>query len=319
LPVDRIADQRHHPDAFNVSKIDEAGMKIFISWSGERARAVAGKLHEQLPIILQAVDPWMSDEDLASGSHWSSEIAEQLDGSNYGIICVSPERLEAPWLNFEAGAIAKRFKNARIVPYLIGLSKSEITGPLKQYQAREATKEDTLTLLQDIAKLLQRPVAPTAIDSLFDPWWQSLSTVITAQLSAGQPASSESTTVRSTEDMIKELLLLARDNAREIAELRKFVTSELRVVGGDYSNSQSRHENQNILGVPVGVDQEAIQRMAQISLSYARTVYPEKIDRAAEHYIRELASLIATFGHSERKTLALIRRGINEHFEKQSP
>lgn len=88
----------------------EAGMKIFISWSGERARAVAGKLHEQLPIILQAVEPWMSDEDLASGSHWSSEIAEQLDVSNYGIICVSPERIEAPWLNFEAGAIAKRFR-----------------------------------------------------------------------------------------------------------------------------------------------------------------------------------------------------------------
>lgn len=82
-------------------------MKVFISWSGERAKAVARALHEWLPTVIQSLEPWMSDQDISSGQRWNSEISNQLAESNYGIICITPENQIAPWLNFEAGAVAK--------------------------------------------------------------------------------------------------------------------------------------------------------------------------------------------------------------------
>jgi hypothetical protein len=36
-------------------------LRVFISWSGPLAREIAHHLGEFLPIVIQAVDPWMSE------------------------------------------------------------------------------------------------------------------------------------------------------------------------------------------------------------------------------------------------------------------
>ena len=82
-------------------------MKVFLSWSGEKSRAVAEALREWLPKVLQEVEPLMSSEDISAGVRWQYLISEALEGSSVGILCVTRENQSAPWLNFEAGAIAK--------------------------------------------------------------------------------------------------------------------------------------------------------------------------------------------------------------------
>ena len=62
----------------------EGRVKVFLSWSGERSHAAAAALRDWLPRALQSVDPWMSDEDIESGSRWSKEIADNLSPRTSG-------------------------------------------------------------------------------------------------------------------------------------------------------------------------------------------------------------------------------------------
>jgi hypothetical protein len=73
-------------------------MKVFISWSGASSKAVAASLRKHLPLILQGLDCFMSKHDLESGARWAQELAEELDESNFGILCLTHESLKSPWL-----------------------------------------------------------------------------------------------------------------------------------------------------------------------------------------------------------------------------
>lgn len=73
-------------------------MKVFISWSGERSQALA------------------------------QAVASELEASNFGLICVTPENVSELWVLFEAGALAKSMKGARVVPLLFNLDFSDING-----------------------------------------------------------------------------------------------------------------------------------------------------------------------------------------------
>lgn len=42
-------------------------LKVFISWSGERSKEMANALREWLPMVLQYVEPFVSDKDISAG------------------------------------------------------------------------------------------------------------------------------------------------------------------------------------------------------------------------------------------------------------
>src|SRR5689334_3268326 len=81
---------------------------IFISWSGDRSKAVALALREWLPMVIQSVDVWMSETDIAKGSRSMLEVMQKLSAADFGLICLTPENQLRPWILFEAGAIAKQ-------------------------------------------------------------------------------------------------------------------------------------------------------------------------------------------------------------------
>src|SRR6267154_4034636 len=80
---------------------------VFISWSGKRSLGVAKKLRNWPPTVVQAARPWMSDTDIEKGTRGLNEIANALNGIKVGIVCLTPENLNEPWLLFEAGALSK--------------------------------------------------------------------------------------------------------------------------------------------------------------------------------------------------------------------
>ncbi|HWU63300.1 MAG TPA: toll/interleukin-1 receptor domain-containing protein [Ensifer sp.] len=115
-------------------------MKVFISWSGKRSQALAQALREWLPLVLHYVEPWVSESDIAAGDRWAQSIAGELEASNFGILCVTPENLNSQWVLFEAGALAKSMQEAKVIPLLFGLEFSDISGPLAQFQAKKFEK-----------------------------------------------------------------------------------------------------------------------------------------------------------------------------------
>jgi hypothetical protein len=78
----------------------------------------------------------MSDQEIGSGVRWGDALADSLEETNYGILCVTRENQDAPWLAFEAGALAKSVKRAKVIPLCMDLPTSDLTGPLKTFQGR---------------------------------------------------------------------------------------------------------------------------------------------------------------------------------------
>ena len=147
-------------------------MKVFLSWSGERSQALAQALREWLPLVLHYVDPWLSEADVAAGERWAQEVAKELDASNFGIICVTPENVAAPWVLFEAGALAKSMQGARVVPLLYGLEFSDISGPLAQFQAKKVERAGLGEVVQSINHATTEEAIPDdRVKQLFVALW----------------------------------------------------------------------------------------------------------------------------------------------------
>jgi len=104
-------------------------------------RLLAQALHGWLPLVLHYVKPWLSDADVSAGDRWATVVAKELETSNFGIICVTPENLNSPWVLFEAGALAKTMQGSKVIPLLFNLEFSDISGPLAQFQAKKFDRE----------------------------------------------------------------------------------------------------------------------------------------------------------------------------------
>jgi NTP pyrophosphatase (non-canonical NTP hydrolase) len=136
-----------------VAKILEKNdMKVFISWSGKRSQQLAIALSEWIKNVLDYVEPWVSDKDIAAGDRWAQEVAKELEASSFGIVCVTPENLESQWVSFEAGALAKSMQDSKVIPLLFDLDIRDLTGPLSQFQAKKVDKDGMCEVVQAINK-----------------------------------------------------------------------------------------------------------------------------------------------------------------------
>ncbi len=209
-------------------------MKIFISWSGELSHKVAMVLREWLPCVLQTVEPYVSSEDIDKGTRWSSDIATELESSSFGIICVTPENLNAPWIHFEAGALSKIVKKSYVCPVLFGVKKSEVKGPLLQFQSTACEKEDVKKLVHTINSVCQsESLELRRLDTVIDMWWPRLEEELNRLLKElkTQQKSEEKEVVVSQQNESSEIL-------EEILELtrrqQKILSSPDQVLPPDY-------------------------------------------------------------------------------------
>jgi hypothetical protein len=108
-------------------------VKVFLSWSGQRSKAVAELLSDWIKCVLQASQPWISTRDIDKGAIWFSEISDQLKDTAAGIVCLTQENKEKPWILFETGALAKGLSTSRVCTFLIDLKSSDVEDPLAQF------------------------------------------------------------------------------------------------------------------------------------------------------------------------------------------
>jgi hypothetical protein len=147
--------------------------KVFISWSGDVSFQVGKALRGWLPNVLQAVRPWMST-DIAAGARWGAVLGEELSASNLGILCLTKTNMTAPWLLFEAGALAKHLTEDKVVPYRFQLKADEIPPPLSQFQSVGDDYDGTLGLLESINGICATPLKDEQLKTAFKAWWPRL-------------------------------------------------------------------------------------------------------------------------------------------------
>lgn len=186
--------------------------KVFISWSGPLSQKLGEALRNWLPSALQFVKPYFSPEDIEKGAKWGSEIAKELETANIGVICLTQDNTEKPWILFEAGALSKSLERSRVCTLLFGVDPSEVKGPLTSFQATRFIQEDFKRLFAAINSAAgdSRLEAPV-LDNVFEMWWPKLETEINTILTSSDKVAKKER--RSERDILEELLELTRMNS----------------------------------------------------------------------------------------------------------
>lgn len=180
-------------------------MKVFLSWSGCRSREVAELLSEWLRCVLQAVRPWVSTKDLDRGSLWFGEINDQLKDTAVGVVCLTQENKNRPWILFEAGALAKGLSTARVCTFLIDLEPKDVEDPLAQFNHTLPTREGLLSLVKTLNNALgQQSLDDRIVAQVFDTYWPQFAERFQKCLAG--TAAQEPAKPRPKEDVLGEIL-----------------------------------------------------------------------------------------------------------------
>ena len=208
-------------------------MKVFLSWSGSRSHKVALVFREWLPSVIQEVVPYVSSEDIDKGARWSTDIAKELSDSQFGIICVTRENINAPWLTFEAGALSKTIDKAFVSPFLFDIKRSEVNGPILQFQSTIFDKEDLKKLVTTLNKACDKDgLTDERLSKAFEVWYPTLKTEldqIRGAESAEQDADgTDEVQTPKAHEIIEEILELSRINQKLIRNRDEALESKFR-------------------------------------------------------------------------------------------
>jgi hypothetical protein len=168
--------------------------QVFVSWSGEWGHRLARAVTEWIEECLGG-HAWTSAE-ITPGGEWLRELNGKIVTSRVAIICVTPEALRSPWVNYEIGALsalmrkrdgthppaepdAQRKRDGTdppaepdaqwLFPLLFGVDANQLSGPLASVQS---TRADEATAVERLASRIRAACALSAKDDT-DPW-QSL-------------------------------------------------------------------------------------------------------------------------------------------------
>jgi hypothetical protein len=192
-------------------------MKIFLSWSGELSHKIACAYRDWLPSVLQHVKPYVSSEDIDKGARWSTDIAKELEASTYGIMCITSENLLSPWINFEAGALSKTIEKSRVSPFLFDLKRSDVHGPLLQFQSTVFDKDDIAKLVLSInnAATADEKLDEARLLKGFGVWWPILKDTLDGLPVVKAAEKSDSTPKgKNIATILEELLDLVRNQQK---------------------------------------------------------------------------------------------------------
>lgn len=192
-------------------------MKVFISWSGDISLKVAVTFRDWIPSVIQSVEPYVSSEDIDKGARWSTDIAKELADSTFGILCVTKENLEATWLAFEAGALSKTMDKSFVIPFLFDIKRSEVQGPILQFQSTIFQKEDIRKMIQTLNKACADTGIPEQrLNKTFEVWYPTLEKTLQDLKSESSEKRKEKTTEKTprSSEILEEILELSRDNQK---------------------------------------------------------------------------------------------------------
>ncbi|SDC93556.1 TIR domain-containing protein [Sphingomonas sp. YR710] len=199
-------------------------MKVFISWSGSRSKDLANALRQWLPMVLQYVEPWVSDKDISAGERWAQAIAGELESANFGIICITPENINSEWILFESGALSKSMLDGKVIPLLFGLELSDLSGPLSQFQAQKVEQAGIMEVVRAINKVAEKPASQQIVDQLVPTLWPQLQETL-SKIPAIAPSEKHK---RPSHEILEELVTGVRGISSRIRDFDPETTDKER-------------------------------------------------------------------------------------------
>ena len=254
-------------------------MKVFISWSGERSHSVAALLDNWIQCVIQSIEPFLSSKDIDRGSLWFTEIHSQLLNTNFGIVCLTQENKDKPWILFESGALAKSIDSVRVCTFLIDLLPSDLENPLAQFNHTTPDKKSMWQFIDTINRSLgERALKEPILEKVFEMNWPQFEADFDAILKI--TPKSHKTIKRSENELMQEVLNTVRNMERKIMTLES--------VKENFSNETKFHYSDSL------IMEEAIRNKISSYLSVREVTV---ILREAKHMIRKGLSVEKIIEH----------------------
>lgn len=149
-------------------------MRLFLSWSEKKSGDVAARFATFIRCAIQSIEPWISSRDIDNGTVWFGEISSQLSSCSSGVIFITKNNQNNPWLLFESGALYKGLSENRIFTYLVDMPVSDIElgSPFTQINHTTHNRESVLKLIESINKTLGDDLKSVdVIREIFDALW----------------------------------------------------------------------------------------------------------------------------------------------------
>ena len=256
-------------------------MKIFVSWSGDRSKAVAQALERFLPDVVDGVKIWFSDQDISPGSRWNSELSKELQNNSFGIICLTPENLDSRWVLFEAGALSKSMANSRVIPYRLGLDPADIPPPIGQFQGLNADKDGTWSLVSSLHEASKESADTDRIERRFKKFWPDFE----AQIAEIPTPKEKKSSHRPDRELLEELLEIVRDLKTDRARIEREepVASKIKTRMNDVLYRQ------RVLG---NTFDQAQMRLIEERIDRAKLLMEMEDYKTADELIRKIESKI---------------------------
>lgn len=198
-------------------------MKIFISWSGKRSLAVAEVVSDWIKCVLQASQPWISTRHIERGSLWFSEINEKLKDVSVGIVCLTQENKNKPWILFETGALAKGLVGNRVCTFLVDLNPSDLVDPLAQFNHTQPNEQSVRELVKTLNVCMgEHALEERVLEKIFDIYWPSFLDDFSRALD--ENPQNEVVPPRNDKDILTEILENTRALGRRVSMLEKDTT-----------------------------------------------------------------------------------------------
>jgi hypothetical protein len=278
-------------------------MKVFLSWSGARSMAAAELLKWWTRSIIQAARPWISTEDVDRGSLWFSEINDNLSDTSIGIVCLTQENKDRPWILFEAGALAKGLSNSRVCTFLVDLTPSDIRDPLAQFNHTQPKEDDMRKLARTLNRQLgENALEETVLAGAFDAYWPQFQ-VRWADLMKNTP---DATHVEKREpgDIMSEILDNVRGMSQRIRALENQATSKS-------SPSISKTDHYKWLKGNVYSKWAEIEKMVHLDASKVDWTRAVKLLLEGGKSADEVIKLLTEGGLSESQATEMVVRAQN--------
>jgi hypothetical protein len=201
-------------------------MKVFLSWSGSKSHEVAKLLSEWLASVIQSCKPWISSRDIDRGSLWFTEISDQLQNTQIGIICLTQANKEKPWILFEAGALAKGLSSSRVCTFLIDLQANDVKDPLAQLNHTFCKNKDSVRgLIQTLnTNLGEHRLENLIIENVFETYWPQFEAKLNEILNkypVHEVHETGKNDKNSVPNMLSELMDLSRANASRLRRVEQ--------------------------------------------------------------------------------------------------
>lgn len=245
-------------------------------------------LREWLPSVLQAVEPFVSSDDLQKGARWFEDLSGQLTDAAFGIVCLTRENRNEPWINYEAGAIANKVDRANVTAFLVDLPPTDITGPLAFFQATEPTSGDIKKLLITLNSKLDpdERLTEQRVHKAFEKWWPDLESGL--RKAEKDRGTDQEQPIRSDRDLLQEVLELTRYLATKTSGSflppfmrgydrlfeRLLTERERKIIYLRYGVDGGERRTHEEIGLLLGISAEGVKSVEQKALEKLREELP---------------------------------------------